>query len=101
MVAISSIVAKARATGVEEIIDLLCTSRVVWITKAEINELTKRGYNSRRDDPGAAYAEVGSHLVQRPSRRPEATHGVRPPEHQSPASSPHLVRNWPRTGPNR
>jgi len=68
MVTISSIVAKARAAeDVEEIIDLLCTSRVAWITKAENDELTKRGYNSRRDDPEAAYAEVGIHLVQRPS----------------------------------
>jgi len=50
MVTISSIVAKARATeDVEEIIDLLCTSRVAWITKAENDELTKRGYNSRHD----------------------------------------------------
>ncbi|MCL3863143.1 hypothetical protein [Actinotalea sp. K2] len=40
---ISSTVAKARASeGVEDIIDLLCTSRVAWITKAENDELTKR-----------------------------------------------------------
>jgi len=68
MVTISSIVAKARATeDVEAIIDQLCASRVAWITKAENDELTKRGYNSRRDDPEAAYAEADIRLVQRPS----------------------------------
>ena len=74
MVTISTIVAKARALAdVEAIIDLLCSSRVAWITKAENGELTRRGYNSRRDDPDAAYAEAGIRLARVPSGSAEAT----------------------------
>jgi len=74
MVTISTIVAKARALAdVEAIIDLLCASRVAWITKAENDELTRRGYNSRRDDPDAAYAEAGIRLVRLPNGSAEAT----------------------------
>jgi len=74
MVTISTIVAKARALAdVEAIIDLLCASRVAWITKAENSELTRRGYNSQRDDPDAAYAEAGIRLVRLPNGSAEAT----------------------------
>lgn len=74
MVTISTIVAKARALAdVEAIIDLLCPSRVAWITKAENDALTQGGFASERRDPDAAYAEVGIRLIQRPSGAVEGT----------------------------
>jgi len=43
---------------------LLSKAKMAWILKREDQELTKRGYRSRREDPVAAYRECGIVLVK-------------------------------------
>jgi hypothetical protein len=95
---ISSIVAKALAAErVEEIIALLCTSRVAWITKAENGELARLGYSSNRDDPDAAYAEAGIRLIHRTSEAAGSEGGLAASEvvYVRSASSPQQGENSP------
>jgi hypothetical protein len=42
---------------------ILQSSRVVWITRAENNELTRLGFNSKRPDPELAYRTANIVLV--------------------------------------
>lgn len=98
METISTIIAKARATeSVEEIIALLCTSRVAWITKGENDELARLGYSSKRDDPAAAYAEAGIHLMHRTSEAAGSEGGLAVSQvvHVRSASSPQQGENSP------
>lgn len=53
-----------------DVLDVLKTGlRVAWILKVEDDELTRRGYRSKRDDPDAAYRECEIELLTRDAVR--------------------------------